>query len=146
MKKALFSIVAIVMMVFAVSALTGCSENTVQRSMSVRSTIVHSLDVTPETRDAIDAADALIKARIVKIFGTTFMVPCDDNGVITTATMHSYDMKIDEDKEIQNIVNGLALLKDRNDNPAVRNVTFDFYTGTETLWQFKLVLVPEEKE
>lgn len=140
MKKALFSIVTIVLMVFAVSSLTSCSESETSIVASVESDATFSPNVSPDTRAAFVAAKNLMDERLIKIFGKTFKIPCDEKGKVSESTLNSYNNKIKGDKEIQKIFQGLTLLRDNDGDVALYYVSFYFTSGTGTLWRYNIAL------
>lgn len=142
MKKALFSIVTIVMMVFAVSSLTSCSKSETSIVASVESDAIFSSNITPDTRAAFVEATRLMDERLIKIFGKTFNIPCDDEGNVSESTKNSYNNKIKGDKEIQKIFQEMTLLRDIDGDVALYYVSFYFSTGggTGNIWRYNIAL------
>lgn len=140
MKKFLFYIVSVVMMVFASSAMTSCSEEEQGLRMAVRAGIYYYNNVSPETEEGLNLAATQINQRLVQMFGETFYVKCDEAGNIDDGTKKSFMNRIYDDKEIGSIIDRIALVKDLDGDPAVKWVRFEFISGTSTKWEFDIPL------
>lgn len=138
MKKALFFIVSIVMMVCAVSSLTSCQKDETTIVMSAAGIFTPSPNISVETKNAIDAAENRINARIDEILGNKFNVKCDEQGNIDDATKTKYSERIINDSKILSILKEAAELKDNDGKTAIYYITFYFYSGTTIMWKFDI--------
>ena len=136
MKKNLLSIVSIVVMALAVLTMTSCSKNEKSVVMEVGTAVYHSNNISLETETAIGVTRDKIDVRLKKIFGETFNVPCDEDGKVSEATMKKFNKKIDDDKTINNLLLELAEYKTLDDQGAVYEVDFVFFSGSSTFWKY----------
>lgn len=122
------------MMVFAASALTGCTKEESKMVLQVGSVIDCSPNISTQTEQIVKNANKRLDDRLKSMFGETFAVKPNDQGDIDKETQDSFNSQIDNDSEIKNIVNELRQLKDEYDYNAVREVSFVFFSGTARIW------------
>ena len=126
MKKVLSIFVALV----AVVMMTSCEESFNGAEVSIVTNInMHESQCSQETLDNALASKHRIDARLVKMFGKTFIVECKEGSMPTKDDFMKPQSKIENDKTIQKELDYLKTLKTEGGSQAVYSVDYNYMTG-----------------
>lgn len=142
MKKSLFFMISLVVMLFSMTTLTSCSSDP---EYGVVVECKCGIDVNPygtisaETEQALIACKERIDQRLVKMFGKTFSIKTDEKGdKIDEAEFKKYNERIDKDATIQEEIKKLQEFKTEEGEGAVWALTFYYISGTHIYGEFVL--------